>query len=125
VRRAEDTLDPNVFDLNTLELSRIGFLQWDVPIAGGQTIDTRIDCRPEMNIAVDVTGDLYQHPAPAAGPWINTIDSIPPASQVLALSDTTPQPDFTVAWEGQDGQEGSGIGTYDIYCSVDDGPYAL
>jgi len=54
----EDTLDLTVFDLNTLELTRVGFLQWDIVIPGGQFIDTRIDLRPEMNLAVDVTASV-------------------------------------------------------------------
>jgi len=53
-----DELDPAVFDLSTLEFTRIGFLGWDMPLAGGQVIDTVIDCRPEMNIAVEVKAGL-------------------------------------------------------------------
>ena len=30
----EDVLDPTVFDLSTFEFTRIGFLKWDVPLAG-------------------------------------------------------------------------------------------
>jgi len=51
----EDTLDPNVFDLSTFEFTRVGLLRWDVPLPGGQAIDTRIDMRPDMNLVVDVT----------------------------------------------------------------------
>jgi hypothetical protein len=53
-----DTLDPDVFDLSTLELTRIGFLKWDVLLDGGQVIDTRIDLRPDMNLAVEVKAGL-------------------------------------------------------------------
>lgn len=53
-----DVLDPELFDLATLNLTRIGFLSWDVPLNGGQFIDTRIDCRPEMNIVVEVKAGL-------------------------------------------------------------------
>jgi len=49
-----DWLDPTVFDVSTFEFTRIGFLDWDMPLAGGQAIDVRIDARPEMNIAVEV-----------------------------------------------------------------------
>jgi hypothetical protein len=49
-----DWLDPAVFDVSTFEFTRVGFLDWDVPLPGGQVIDTRIDARPEMNIAVEV-----------------------------------------------------------------------
>ncbi|NLE37885.1 MAG: hypothetical protein GX621_07660 [Pirellulaceae bacterium] len=53
-----DRLDPAVFDLSTLEITRVGFLNWDVAIASGQVVDTRIDCRPEMNIAVEIRAGL-------------------------------------------------------------------
>jgi hypothetical protein len=53
-----DELAPDVFDLSTLEFTRIGFLDWDVRLPGGQLIDSRIDCRPEMNIAVEVRAGL-------------------------------------------------------------------
>jgi len=53
-----DQLDPDVFDLSTLEFTRIGFLDWDVELPGGQVIDTRIDCRPEMDLAVEVRAGL-------------------------------------------------------------------
>ena len=35
-----DTLDPSIFDLSTLQFTRFGFLKWDVPLAGGQSINT-------------------------------------------------------------------------------------
>ena len=53
-----DELDPALVDLSSLELMRIGFLDWDAELPGVRAIDTRIDCRPEMNIAVDVKAGL-------------------------------------------------------------------
>jgi len=50
-----DVLDPAVVDFSSFEFTRIGFLDWDVPLPGGQAIDVRIDTRPQMNIAVQVT----------------------------------------------------------------------
>jgi len=204
-----EPVDPNVFDLSTVEFTRIGFLKWDVPLSGGQAIDTRIDLRPDMNLAVEVkagyeldipgftsntdgafvwwfhaidpetgqwpedpmagflppynpetgyeigwveftvepkeglpsgtrienqafvefdfAGDLPEHPAPKEGPWVNTIDAGIPddASQVEALPPTTTSTEFTVRWSGQDETNGSGIASYDIYVSIDDGPFAL
>jgi YD repeat-containing protein len=49
-----DTLDPSVFDLSTFEFTDFGFLKWDVPLAGAQAIDMRVDLRPDMNLAVEV-----------------------------------------------------------------------
>ncbi len=68
-----DVLDPNVFDLSTFQFTRVGFLKWDVTITSGQSIDTRIDCRPDMNIAVDVKGTFN----PTTGRidwWFHTVD---------------------------------------------------
>ena len=54
----EDVLDPAIFDLDTFEFTRFGFLKWDVPLDGARRIDTRVDLRPDMNIAVDVKATL-------------------------------------------------------------------
>jgi len=192
----EDTLDPNIFDLSTFEFTRIGFLQWDKPLPGGQAIDTRIDTRPEMNIAVEVTatfdpesgniswwfhcidpltgdwpedpmagflppfnpdtgfeigwvefrvkqkadlpsgsqilnqafvefdfaGDINDHPAPKEGPWVNTIDAVPPTSTMTAelLEGCTIQ----LNWTGQDDVNGSGIRDYSIYVSENGGMFS-
>ena len=54
-----DHLDPNVFDISTFEFTRYGFLKWDEePPDGTQAIDTRIDLRPDMNLAVEVKAGL-------------------------------------------------------------------
>jgi parallel beta helix pectate lyase-like protein/PKD domain-containing protein len=53
-----DYIDPAVFDVSTLEITRVGFLGWDLPVSSGQVVDTRIDCMPEMNIAVEVRAGL-------------------------------------------------------------------
>jgi len=53
-----DRIDPTVFDVSTLEVTRVGFLNWDLPISSGQVVDMRIDCMPEMNIAVEIKAGL-------------------------------------------------------------------
>jgi hypothetical protein len=195
----EDVLDPTVFDLNTFEFTRFGFLKWDVPLAGGQLIDRRVDLQPDMNLAVEVkasfnpstgqikwwfhcvdpltgdypedpmdgflppynpetgyeigwvefrvkakddlpsgtqianqafvefdfAGDLYDHPAPKEGPWINTVDAEAPSSYVLPLPSQTTETAFLVEWTGEDGVIGSGIAHYSIYHSVDGLPFSL
>lgn len=70
-----DVLDPAVFDLSTFQFTRVGFLKWDVPLPGGQAIDVRVDCRPDMNIAVDIKGTFD----PVTGRidwWFHTIDPV-------------------------------------------------
>jgi RHS repeat-associated protein len=54
-----------------------------------------------------------------------TIDAGPPTSHVAPLPATEASQDFTVSWSGQDEPGGSGIGSYDVYVSDDDGPYTL
>jgi hypothetical protein len=68
-----DYLDPNVFDLSTFEFTRVGFLKWDVPLPGGQAVDVRVDCRPDMNLAVEIKGTFD----PETGRiewWFHSID---------------------------------------------------
>ncbi len=81
-----DWLDPAVFDVSTFEFTRIGFLDWDMFLPGGQTIDVRIDARPQMNIAVEVQAGWEMNvPSPGGGMvlddptgklvwWFHTID---------------------------------------------------
>ncbi|MBE9147549.1 hypothetical protein IQ257_03270, partial [Coleofasciculus sp. LEGE 07092] len=49
----KDQLDPNL-DWSTFEFTNFGFLDWNIDVPGGQTIDTRVDMRPLFNLAVDV-----------------------------------------------------------------------
>jgi len=59
---------------------------------------------------------------------INTIDDGPPASTVNAFSSPQTTNGFTVSWSGQDdaaGPTGSGIATFDIYVSDNNGPFTL
>ncbi|MFV1981280.1 MAG: hypothetical protein ACC655_09025, partial [Rhodothermia bacterium] len=53
-----DHLDPAIFDVSTLEITRVGFLNWDLEISSGQVVDTRIDTMPEMEIAVEIKAGL-------------------------------------------------------------------
>jgi hypothetical protein len=67
-----DELDPNVFDVATFQFTRFGFLKWDESLEGVQEIDTRIDLRPDMNLAVEVRAGLgMQVPRFAANDDIN------------------------------------------------------
>lgn len=53
----------------------------------------------------------------------NTIDATAPSSAVQPLPAISATP-FAVAWSGQD-NSGSGVITYDVYVSVNGGPYTL
>lgn len=52
----------------------------------------------------------------------NTIDAEVPTSAVATLSASSP-PTFTVSWAGDDIANGSGLQSYDIWVSENDGPY--
>lgn len=57
-------------------------------------------------------------PAPPEGPFINTLDAIPPASAVQTPTGPRPCSCFLVAWNGSDEENGSGLQSFDVY--VDD-----
>jgi hypothetical protein len=66
---------------------------------------------------------VFDANAPIATPrWCNTIDSIPPASQVAALPATQSSATFTVSWAGTDAD--SGIADYSIHVSENGGAFA-
>jgi hypothetical protein len=56
---------------------------------------------------------------------LNTIDAGPPSSQVLAFPKLINQSSIVVEWAGVDDQNGSGVGSYDIYVTTDGGPWTL
>ncbi|MGV3587765.1 MAG: DUF7619 domain-containing protein [Adhaeribacter sp.] len=55
--------------------------------------------------------------------YTNIIDKTPPQSQVLALNPVQADSNFVVTWSGRD--DISGIGSYDIYVSVNDSTFVL
>jgi hypothetical protein len=54
----------------------------------------------------------------------NTIDSVYPTSSVSSLPAVTATTSFTVSWSGSD-PAGAGIASYNIFVSVNSGPYSL
>jgi len=58
------------------------------------------------------------NPAPKEGPFINTVDSIPPTSEAQITTEHPPCNSFTITWTAQDDQNGSGLHSVDLY--VDD-----
>ena len=55
----------------------------------------------------------------------NTVDGVAPSSAVSSLPEETQDINFTVTWSGQDDDGGSGLGSYDIYVSDNEGAYEL
>lgn len=54
--------------------------------------------------------------------WLNTLDTISPTSQVLALPPAQDSTSFDVQWSGS--ETGSGVSSYSIWVSADGRPYA-
>lgn len=54
-----------------------------------------------------------------------TIDAAPPTSVVTSLPEAFGTANFMIEWTGQDDVGGSGVGSYDVYVSKDDGPFQL
>jgi hypothetical protein len=52
-----------------------------------------------------------------------TIDATPPTSSVQPLPATTASTNFPVAWSGTDDGAGSGVASYDVFVSIDGGPF--
>ena len=75
------------------------------------------------SVATDSVGN--EEDAPIVADTFTLVDSLPPASSVDALPTTTTTPTFGVFWSGSDGLNGTGIASYDIYVSIDTGPFTL
>lgn len=52
--------------------------------------------------------------------WLNTLDATPPVSQVQTLAESLATPEVSLRLDGQD--EGSGVGSYELYVSDNGGP---
>jgi hypothetical protein len=61
----------------------------------------------------------------ATNSYVNTIDAGAPTSHVESLPATTRTPSFTVSWSGQDDPGGSGVASYDIFVSDNNGPFTV
>ena len=56
-------------------------------------------------------------------PIFNTIDAVLPTSDVAELPSLSTETTFEVAWSGTDDEEGSAVGTYDVFVSIDGTTY--
>lgn len=94
-----------------------GFINYTIRQKSSLVTGDRIDAM--ASIVFDVND-------PILTPQIfHTIDRGAPTSQMTALPVTTSLPQFSVSWSGTDDAQGSGVATWDIFLSVDGGPFAL
>jgi hypothetical protein len=70
------------------------------------------------SVATDNAGNVQ--PPPIAPQAATLVDVSAPTSAVAALPQYSPA-SFTVSWSGSDGSNGSGIASYDVYVSIDNG----
>ncbi|MCC9601047.1 carboxypeptidase regulatory-like domain-containing protein [Stieleria sp. JC731] len=56
-------------------------------------------------------------------PIFNTIDAVAPTSEVDALPSQVTETTFDVSWSGTDDEDGSAVASYDVFVSINDGPY--
>ncbi len=72
------------------------------------------------SVATDKDGNVQPTPTTSGQPS-TIVDTIPPTSSIItALPQYSPD-DFTVSWTGQDNTGGSGVASYNVYVSTDDG----
>ncbi|MBL9137478.1 MAG: caspase family protein [Verrucomicrobiales bacterium] len=77
------------------------------------------------NLATIIFDPTYGANPPIVTPWVtNTIDALAPSSAVQAL-DAQVTGEFTLKWSGADAAGGSGLASYDIFVSRDNGPFSL
>lgn len=75
------------------------------------------------NRATIVFDPTYGANPPILTPWVtNTLDSVAPTSQVQSLP-TQATGDQPVQWDGAETGTGSGIASFDVFFSKDNGPY--
>ncbi len=110
---------PNPFD---------GFLPPNVNSPEGEGfISYRV--KPKTSAAhLDVIANnaeiVFDYNAPiVTNTWVNTIDTVKPASNVLALNVAQPDTAFVVRWTGNDAH--AGMKSYALFVSINDSAYTL
>jgi RHS repeat-associated protein len=120
------TIDPATLDLPSTPF--VGFLPPDTNPPEGEGF-VMYSVKPK---ATDPTGTVVNaqasvvfdtNPAMLTEPVFNTIDAGAPTSSVTPLPAATSSLSFPVSWSGSDDPGGSGIATYTIYVSADNGPF--
>ncbi len=105
-------LPPNKPECDHCGDGHVSFMVWPkAGLASGTTIANQATIVFDVNAPID-TPEV-----------VNTIDSLSPSSQVVALPAITVGLHFTVRWTGFDNTGGSGVDFFDLYVSVDGGHF--
>jgi RHS repeat-associated protein len=94
-----------------------GFVRYIVRPKAGLASGTTID--QLASIVFDVNQPVITNT------YVNTVDSGAPSSSVATLPVHVAGRDIALNWSGSDDAGGSGIASYDIFVSTDNGPYVL
>lgn len=92
-----------------------GFVTYTIRAKEGQPSGTRFE--QQAFIVFDTNTPIETNI------FTNTLDSGPPTSTVSPLPGVLNSTSFPVSWSGQDDAGGSGIATYDVFVSIDNGPF--
>jgi hypothetical protein len=90
-------------------------------VAPMQALPTGTAISDEGNVVFENSGT--SNPPVNTNIWSNSLDNTPPTSSVSPLPPEETSPTFTVQWSGTD--IGSGIGTYNVYVSIDGAPFTV
>jgi hypothetical protein len=93
-----------------------GFVNFSVRPQADADTGTGVDAA--ASIVFDVNAPILTNT------HVNTIDQEAPESMVDPLPGSTVDPDITVTWSSDDGA-GSGVAFYDVYVSIDGGPFEV
>ena len=122
-------IDPETGELT--QDAEVGFLPPNDPnthIGEGYVtfnIKPKAKCLTGTKITNEASIVFDTNPPLDTGEVFNTIDSGNPVSAVIPLPEFSNGVKFPVDWSGQDDPNGSGVNTYDIYVSDNDGEWSL
>ncbi|WP_146526339.1 carboxypeptidase regulatory-like domain-containing protein [Novipirellula artificiosorum] len=115
---APDSIDAGFLPVNDKQLHNgEGYFRYRVrPMPD---LPTGTEIRNQASIVFDINEPILTPET------LHTIDRVAPTSSVSALDDIVRTAEFTVSWSGEDDENGSGIGAYNLYVSKDEGPFTM
>lgn len=115
----EQPLDPNIgfLAINNEQGDGEGWVSYSIRAKQSARTGDRIDA--QARIVFDT------EPPIDTPPVFNTIDAGKPQSSILTLPATTDDSSFLVSWTGSDDVGGSGLTSFHVLVSENDGPFTL
>ncbi|HDR15138.1 MAG TPA: hypothetical protein ENN79_06605 [Desulfobacteraceae bacterium] len=103
-------------------------IQTKADLPAGTEIRNIATVQFDFGLEIDTNQVDPQDPSQGTDPEkeaLVSIDGIAPTSRVSALPEKLSPREFRVSWSGEDDEQGSGVGVYEIHVSVNGGPYTL